>query len=136
MLWPKRSSSLNHQHVHQDRIRNIQDITNLCSYFFVEPDWKSPEAETFQKKLNKQALSATLSTEYFNGLCNLDNFTADDIKQYIHKFADQHQLKANQVMMATRYAITATKVGAGVADTMEVLGRDTCLNRLKVHIES
>ncbi|CAM0137276.1 Glutamate--tRNA ligase mitochondrial [Umbelopsis sp. WA50703] len=120
----------------KDRIRNIQDITNLCSYFFVEPDWKSQEAELFHKKLNKQALTATLSTEYLNGLSKLGDFTAKIIKEYIHKFADQRQLKANQVMMATRYAITATKVGAGVAETMEVLGRDTCLNRLQLHIES
>lgn len=37
-------------------------------------------------------------------------------------------------MMATRYIVTGTRVGAGVAETMEVLGRDTCLRRLQEQI--
>jgi glutamyl-tRNA synthetase len=67
-------------------------------------------------------------------LSKLPDFTATSIKEYIHRFADQHQLKANQVMMATRYIVTGTRVGAGVAETMEVLGRDTCLRRLQEQI--
>lgn len=39
-------------------------------------------------------------------------------------------------MMATRYVITGTRVGAGVAETMQVLGRETCLRRLEVHMSN
>ncbi|CAO3684849.1 unnamed protein product [Umbelopsis vinacea] len=119
-----------------DRIRNINDIPSLCTYFFVEPDWKSEEAAVLLKKLNKQALKASVSTQYFEGLSNLSEFTTDAIKSYIHSFAEQQQLKANQIMMATRYVITGTRVGAGVAETMQVLGRETCLRRLEVHMSN
>ncbi|CAO3670669.1 unnamed protein product [Umbelopsis ramanniana] len=118
----------------KDRIRNINDIPNLCSYFFVEPEWTSDEAAALYKKLNKSALKASLSSQYLDDLSKLPDFTATSIKEYIHHFADQHQLKANQVMMATRYIVTGTRVGAGVAETMEVLGRDTCLRRLQEQI--
>ncbi|KAI8576956.1 hypothetical protein K450DRAFT_254413 [Umbelopsis ramanniana AG] len=118
----------------KDRIRNINDIPNLCSYFFVEPEWKSDEAAALFKKLKKSALKASLSSQYFDDLSKLPDFTATSIKEYIHRFADQHQLKANHVMMATRYIVTGTRVGAGVAETMEVLGRETCLRRLQEQI--
>ncbi|GAB5592667.1 hypothetical protein Unana1_07567 [Umbelopsis nana] len=118
----------------KDRIRNINDIPNLCSYFFVEPDWQSEEAVALLKKVNKQALKASVSMQYFDGLSGLSDFKADEIKAYIHRFAKEQQLKANQVMMATRYIITGTRVGAGVAETMEVLGRETCLRRLETQI--
>lgn len=72
--------------------------------------------------------------QYFDGLSGLSDFKADEIKAYIHRFANEQQLKANQVMMATRYIITGTRVGAGVAETMEVLGRETCLRRLEAQI--
>lgn len=36
-------------------------------------------------------------------------------------------------MMALRYFLTGSRVGAGVAETMEVLGKDTVMQRLGIH---
>jgi hypothetical protein len=57
MRWIVVWTNISYDTLSQDRIRNINDIPNLCTYFFVEPDWKSEEAAVLLKKLNKQALS-------------------------------------------------------------------------------
>lgn len=38
-------------------------------------------------------------------------------------------------MMALRYAITGSRVGAGVAETIQALGRDTVLHRLQEYAQ-
>lgn len=39
-------------------------------------------------------------------------------------------MNPNHIMMALRYAISGSKVGAGVGETMQVLGKQTVLERL------
>lgn len=56
------------------------------------------------------------------------------IKEWIHHTAETHDVNGNHLMMALRYVMTGTKVGAGVAETMHTLGRATCLSRLSCFI--
>ncbi|KAL0089188.1 glutamyl-tRNA synthetase [Phycomyces blakesleeanus] len=113
-----------------DRIRNIRDIPQLCGYYFVEPDYDSDDAKALYKKLNKQAVDLALASTTQETLGSLESFDAVSIKQWIHELAELNNIKQNHLMMAMRYAVTGTRVGAGVAETMEVLGRPVCLNRL------
>ncbi|KAL0089911.1 glutamyl-tRNA synthetase [Phycomyces blakesleeanus] len=114
----------------KDRIRNIRDIPQLCGYYFVEPDYDSDDAKALYKKLNKQAVDLALASTTQETLGSLESFDAVSIKQWIHELAELNNIKQNHLMMAMRYAVTGTRVGAGVAETMEVLGRPVCLNRL------
>ncbi|KAI9032549.1 glutamyl-tRNA synthetase [Phycomyces nitens] len=113
-----------------DRIRNIHDIPQLCSYYFVEPDYASDDAKALYKKLTNQAVDVALAPTTQTTLGSLDSFDAKSIKQWIHELAESNNIKQNHLMMAMRYAVTGTRVGAGVAETMEVLGRRVCLDRL------
>ncbi|RUS23836.1 hypothetical protein BC938DRAFT_474546 [Jimgerdemannia flammicorona] len=116
----------------KERIRNIADIPVLCGYFFVEPDYASAESLELRNKLGEDALK-TILTPAMALLSAIPptNFSAATVKDALHAFANDAGLKFNQVMMVTRYAVTGIKIGAGVAETMEVLGRETCLRRME-----
>lgn len=59
------------------------------------------------------------------------SFNTVTVKHALQGVATDAELKLNQVMMATRYAVTGLKVGAGVAETMDVLGKEVCLRRME-----
>ena len=40
----------------KERIRNVSDIPTLCSYYFVQPDFTSADAQTLKKKLKQPAI--------------------------------------------------------------------------------
>lgn len=60
----------------------------------------------------------------------MDPFDSTLIKPWIYELAESRGLNPNHVMMALRYKVTGSKVGAGVAETMQVLGKDTVMKRL------
>ncbi|CAO3634122.1 unnamed protein product [Cunninghamella echinulata] len=109
----------------KDRIRNIHDIPNLCGYYFSSPNYTTKDAMELKKKLKKSAIQTLLNEElkesYFQ--------SSENIKQWIHELAEQHQVNGNHIMMVLRYIMTGTKVGAGVAETMHTLGYQLCMDR-------
>ncbi|KAI9274195.1 glutamyl-tRNA synthetase [Sporodiniella umbellata] len=130
----------------KDRIRNIRDIPELCSYYFTEPNYQSEDTLSMMKKVKAPALASFLclqkihvlssikdlvkTQEFKEHLESMEAFEASNIKKYIYDLSERQQMNPNHVMMALRYAVTGSKVGAGVAETMSTLGRDTVLSRL------
>ncbi|KAI8329454.1 glutamyl-tRNA synthetase [Chlamydoabsidia padenii] len=116
----------------KDRIRIINDIPTLCGYYFVEPDYTTKDAVDLRKKLKPNALALVSDTSLtLEGLKALHFHEGPSkIKKWIHDTAQAHEINGNHLMMALRYVMTGTKVGAGVAETMYTLGHDTCLARL------
>ncbi|KAI8063865.1 glutamyl-tRNA synthetase [Gongronella butleri] len=118
-------------HTVKDRIRVLKDIPELCSYYFEAPDYTRPEALTLKRKLKADAWQlVTQDATVLDALRALPFESAEMIKAWIHATADMHQIKANHVMMALRYVMTGTNVGAGVAETMHTLGHRVCVDRL------
>ncbi|KAI8990920.1 glutamyl-tRNA synthetase [Mycotypha africana] len=115
----------------KERIRNISDIPRLCYYFFKEPDYETKDAIALRKKVKQPALDLVLSNEFSDKLKTLDAFEAKIIKPWLISLAENHNLNVNHIMMAIRYCITGTQVGAGIAETMETLGRETVSQRLQ-----
>lgn len=114
----------------KERIRNISDIPRLCSYYFETPDYQSTDALNLRKKIKQPALDLITSEEFKKKLDALDPFDSTLIKPWIYELAESRGLNPNHVMMALRYKVTGSKVGAGVAETMQVLGKDTVMKRL------
>ncbi|CAO3618728.1 unnamed protein product [Mucor hiemalis] len=114
----------------KERIRNISDIPHLCSYYFETPDYQSTDALNLRKKIKQPALDLITSDEFKNKLNALEPFDSITVKPWIYELAESRDLNPNHVMMALRYKVTGSKVGAGVAETMQVLGKDTVMKRL------
>ncbi|KAI8980369.1 glutamyl-tRNA synthetase [Pilobolus umbonatus] len=115
----------------KERIRNIHDIPTLCRYYFEEPNYQSADALALKKKLKAPALDLIKDEQFLNHLESIEPFKAETIKSILFKEAETKQMNANHIMMALRYMTTGSKVGAGVAETMETLGKETVMNRLR-----
>jgi glutamyl/glutaminyl-tRNA synthetase len=46
----------------KERIRNISDIPHLCSYYFENPNYTTPDALALKKKLKQSALGMYASS--------------------------------------------------------------------------
>ncbi|CAO3596995.1 unnamed protein product [Absidia cylindrospora] len=110
----------------------------LCSYYFVEPDYTTKEATDLEKKLKSRALELVADRSITFDTLRATSFNEgpSKIKEWVHHVAENNKVNANHLMMVLRYVMTGTKVGAGVAETMHTLGKDTCLNRLSMFIET
>ncbi|CAG8682352.1 8404_t:CDS:10, partial [Cetraspora pellucida] len=115
----------------KDRIQNIKDIPELCGYFFVHPDYYSPESRVTRSNIHDNDLT-TVALEQIN-LLNQAEFEVDTIKSVINNIISISQLNRNQVLMALRYIITG--IGAGVAKTIKTIGKDTTLQRINKVME-
>jgi glutamyl/glutaminyl-tRNA synthetase len=82
------------------------------------------------------ALIDLVSTpEFVDQLRSIEPFEASTIKPWLYSVAEKNGLNPNHVMMALRYTVTGSRVGAGVAETIETLGKDTVINRLNHHLK-
>ncbi|CAG8696383.1 18988_t:CDS:10 [Dentiscutata erythropus] len=115
----------------KDRIQNIKDIPELCGYFFVHPDYSSPESKAVRLSIqdNDLKLVAMVALEQIN-ILNKTEFEVDTIKSVVNNIISISQLKQNQVLMILRYIITGVKIGAGVVETMKTIGKDIILQRI------
>jgi glutamyl/glutaminyl-tRNA synthetase len=81
--------------------------------------------------LIKMALVELISTDEFKEkLKSIEPFDAATIKPWLYEISEKQSLNPNHVMMALRYKVTGSRVGAGVAETIELLGKDTVMERL------
>lgn len=110
----------------------MSDIPHLCSYYFEAPDYQSTDALALKKKLKQPALDLIATKEFKSQLSSIEPFDAATIKPWIYELAESRQLNPNHVMMALRYKVTGSRVGAGVAETIQVLGKDTVMKRLNL----
>ncbi|CAB4436523.1 unnamed protein product [Rhizophagus irregularis] len=123
----------------KDRIRNIKEIPKLCEYFFVNPNYSSQESQSLRKIISNEILKST-SDLILKKLSDLKDdeseFQIDNIKSIIQNIILQTGYKQREVLMSLRYIITGIKVGAGVAETMKTIGKETCLKRINKVLES
>lgn len=63
-------------------------------------------------------------------MSTIEPFETSTLKPWIYELAESKGLNPNHVMMALRFKVTGSRVGAGVVETMQVLGRDTVMSRL------
>ncbi|KAI9455877.1 hypothetical protein HD554DRAFT_2030712 [Boletus coccyginus] len=121
-------------HVLQGRITNIKDVPNLAPYFFVDPDYSTPEAQLMRESISSddyphlrtagRALEVTIS--------HLEaKPDTRDLSSLVHAACDATELKQKIFMTALRHALTAMKTGPTVPETIDVLGLERTLIRLR-----
>jgi glutamyl-tRNA synthetase len=117
------------------RIKTLNDIVPMAGFYFAETFDPPPPEALIQKKMDaartKSALEAALAT-----LEALPDFRAATQEAAMRALADQLGLKPGQLFGALRMATTAQEVSPPLFETMEILGRDTSLARVRAAIAS
>jgi glutamyl-tRNA synthetase len=63
-------------------------------------------------------------------LVAIDNFNAASTEAALRAFIEAKSIKMGNIIHALRVAVTGKTVGLGMFDTLEILGRESCLARI------
>ncbi|KAF9438333.1 Glutamyl-tRNA synthetase [Entomortierella beljakovae] len=115
----------------KERIKNLHDVTSLCSYYFLTPTYSSEESIAYRNKVGDETLRTVLpmALEKFNSGSGV--LSKEDVKATLQEIADKHKFKLPVVMNALRYTVSGVKVGAGVPETLATLGRSCVVDRIQ-----
>lgn len=111
----------------KERATFLFEIPEIAYYFF--EDVKEYDEKNLAKKwdsANTAAFGALMSS-----FKHLDQFTSAQIEDTVKAFMEQYSLGFGQVLPILRISITGTMQGPPIFSVMEVLGAETCLNRLE-----
>ncbi len=119
----------------QIRIKTLNDVVEIAGFFF-RPDFKLADAEALiPERMDAKQTQAALERAY-QVLADLDDFSHTTTEAAIRQLADQLGIKPKHLFSALRVAVTGQKVATPLFETMEILGKATCLERIKLAHES
>jgi glutamyl-tRNA synthetase len=137
-LPPEVKRPLNINYVRQivplirERINTMKDAAAYTKFFFVDK-LEYDVSKFVDKKTNAEtALTALKSAE--EKLSSLESFNRDQLENILRSLADNLGIKAGQLFNLLRVATTARDATPPLFETMEVLGKERCLKRIKAAI--
>ncbi len=116
----------------QDRARTLGEVTQLTEFFFVE------ELE-YEPKLLTERLTPTDAAGFLRVTVSrlevLSSWDAPSLEDLLRPLAEELRLKTGVYFGLLRVAVTGRTAAPPLFQTMEVLGRERCLKRLRVALE-
>jgi glutamyl-tRNA synthetase len=112
----------------QERIKLLSDVRTAADFFFKENDDYDSALLIPQK--GDAAMAALLLNEAVTVIRNVKNFNHDSLNAELRASAQQLNVKAGQMFQPIRVAVCGRKDAPPLFETLEVLGRDTVLERI------
>ena len=114
----------------RERITFARDLAAL-GYLFHDPE--TVDEAALKKRWKPD--SARLMALYADRLEALDAFTVETSEGALRDLAEAEGVGFGQVVHPARLAVTGVAVGAGLFETMDFLGREACVRRLRAAAE-
>ncbi len=115
----------------QDRIAFASDLATSCDFFFEDPT--AYDAQGLKKRWKDD--SAALLTAYADRLEQADAFDEASAEAVLRTLAEEKGVGAGRIIHPTRLALSGMTFGPGLFEMMAVLGRATCVRRLRRAVE-
>jgi len=115
----------------QERIKRLDEAVSLTAFFFVEGTLEYAPETLLGKRFAgrpddaRRALEASVAR-----LSPLDRWKHEALEGVLRPLAEELGLKAGDLFMLLRVAVTGQTATPPLFEMMEVLGRDRCLTRL------
>lgn len=116
--------------LHRERVTFLHQILDFCPYMFQKPE--KFDKEYFDKHWKDSTID--ILRELLKKYSVLENFNHDGIHKLTVETATEKGLKLKDVIHPLRLVITGRSAGAGMFETMELLGRKECLTRIEAFI--
>ena len=113
----------------KERIRTASDVTALVDFFYVDADAPKPE-DMIGRRMDAEMVVTALN-ESRDLLAGIAPFDATTIDSELRQLATKTEMKAGQLFTPIRIAVTGRRVAPPLFETLEVLGRETTLQRLE-----
>ena len=115
----------------QERIKRLDEAAVLTVFFFVEGPLEYPPELLLGKRFAGKRDEARRALESATSrLPAVDRWEHDALEGALRPLAEELGLKAGDLFMLVRVAVTGQTATPPLFETMEVLGRDRCLARL------
>lgn len=116
----------------RDRVKTLAEVADAASYFFTEIT--SYDEKGVRKHFTKPGV-AELLEEARAALAALPDFNAQSTEEAYRKIAEQKGISTGQLFHPTRLAVSGRTMGPGLFEILELLGRETVLERLAKAID-
>ncbi len=118
----------------KDRLKYLTEATELVDFFFKD-ETDDYDAETLvPRKTEPETALAGLNAAR-EGLADIDFSDEEALEAKLRELAGEIGLKAGQMFMPIRVAVSGRTVSPGLFETLRVLGRDTVLARIDIAIQ-
>lgn len=114
----------------RERVHRVTEIPDFAGYMFAPPaHFDEHYALQYGTEEMRQLVSGLLPKFEL-----LDDFTASSIQAVAKEHSKEEGVKMGQIINPLRLMLTGKPVGAGIFETMELLGKDECMNRIRAYI--
>lgn len=120
----------------QDRLKTLQDLPSLSSYFFEEPtiDWSLVDSNKQLKKLGKGDIFKLLETAEHE-LSRIENWNAENIQTTLNDLLEITGQKPGILFSLIRIATTWAPFSPQLNETLELLGKETVIRRMQQSLD-
>lgn len=113
----------------RERIKLLRDALTAADFFFVEQLPPYEKAELIPQK-GDEAMALRVLEKAREALARTE-FTHDSLDATLRGAAEQLGIKAGQMFQPIRVAVCGRKNAPPLFETLEVLGKETCLERIE-----
>ncbi len=119
----------------QPRLKTLNDVVEVAGFFFREDVTPASPAALIPKKMTADQTADVLRQSY-DALAALPDFSAAVQEAALRPLVEAMSLKPAEFFGALRLAVTGQPVSPPLFETMEALGRDVTLARIKRAMEA
>ena len=116
----------------KDRIKTLSDIKENAFYFFNHP---TEYDEAAIKKCWVENTNSILNS-FQEELSHLDDWNSSNIDELIDNCVNAIKVGKGELMQPLRISLTGALKGPSIPDLMTLLGKETCLIRIKNILEN
>ncbi len=115
----------------QERLKTLSEVPELVSYFYKEPSIDLQKLTEFAKDKPAAKEILTSFTELFS---SLNSWEAKQLDEQAHALLQDKGYKPKEAFMTVRVAISGVTATPPIFETLEILGKEKVLARLKAAI--
>lgn len=114
----------------RERVHRVTEIPDFARYMFTAPtEFDEEYSQKFGADTDKELVRGLLPA-----LEAMNSFASAEIQATAKEYSKGAGVKMGQIINPLRLMITGKPVGAGIFETMELLGKNECLTRLQSYI--
>lgn len=117
----------------KERVRVLKDFVTMGIYFFVE-DYPMDE-DLLKQYLDPETTSMLRELMLRYEEIGAVEFSKEKVEEILRAYAAEKNVKAAKLIHPLRVILTGKKVGPGLFELMEVLGKERVVKRMKKYLE-
>jgi glutamyl-tRNA synthetase len=118
----------------RERLKRLTDFDDFCAFFFVDRV-EPPHDDLIPKKRTDTNTAAVLRLAREIIARGGDPLDPEPLEAELRGLAEESGWKPRELFMSLRYAITGKKVSPPIVESMAVLGKAACIERIDAAID-